>query len=182
MLKLHGTLPVLSSSTSFSYLATVTTNPDLPFDQRQGYAFMTSGGLYPLGFRAILRKKTDSPFPSSETDIFEITEDYDYLTDGDIVRLDPHSGSMRCLYRKTSPNNTILLTERCDHYCLMCSQPPKAANDTWLLDEAFALINLIPSETRNIGFSGGEPTLYGMRFIELPNYETAAAVNPQRHH
>jgi His-Xaa-Ser system radical SAM maturase HxsC len=99
--------------------------------------------------------------------VFQLSSDYDYLGEGDIVRLDPAAGVMRCLYRRGSPNNTILLTERCDHYCLMCSQPPKPADDTWLLDEAFELISLIPQDTRNLGFSGGEPTLYGSRFIDL---------------
>jgi His-Xaa-Ser system radical SAM maturase HxsC len=49
----------------------------------------------------------------------------------------------------------------------MCSQPPKEIDDSWLLDEAKALISLIPQETRTLGFSGGEPTLYGPKFIEL---------------
>ena len=32
----------------------------------------------------------------------------------------------------TARQNSILLTERCDHYCLMCSQPPKTADDDQL--------------------------------------------------
>jgi His-Xaa-Ser system radical SAM maturase HxsC len=91
----------------------------------------------------------------------------DYLDDGDIIRVDPASGSMRSLYRRHSRHNTILLTEQCNHYCLMCSQPPKNIDDSWLLTEAFDLISLIPKDTTGIGFSGGEPTLYGERLIEL---------------
>jgi len=49
----------------------------------------------------------------------------------------------------------------------MCSQPPKNVDDSWLLKEAFDLISLIPMDTERIGFSGGEPTLYGDKFIEL---------------
>jgi His-Xaa-Ser system radical SAM maturase HxsC len=48
-----------------------------------------------------------------------------------------------------------------------CSQPPKEIDDSWLLDEACALISLISPETKTLGFSGGEPTLYGHKFIEL---------------
>jgi His-Xaa-Ser system radical SAM maturase HxsC len=91
-----------------------------------------------------------------------------YLTEGDVIRIDP-SGRINSLFRKNSLHNTILLTEQCNHYCLMCSQPPKKHDDSWLMDDAMALLELIPSETVNIGFSGGEPTLYGDRFVELIN-------------
>jgi His-Xaa-Ser system radical SAM maturase HxsC len=49
----------------------------------------------------------------------------------------------------------------------MCSQPPKTAIDDHLLDQAFELIRLLPRETAEIGFTGGEPTLYGERLIAL---------------
>ena len=49
----------------------------------------------------------------------------------------------------------------------MCSQPPKKIDDSWLLKEAFDLISLIPTDTDRLGFSGGEPTLYGEKFIDL---------------
>ncbi len=63
--------------------------------------------------------------------------------------------------------NSVLLTERCDHYCLMCSQPPKEREDDWLLDNARELIRLLPPSTPGIGFTGGEPTIYGDRLLEL---------------
>ena len=33
---------------------------------------------------------------------FKLSNDYDYLDEGDIIRIDPVSGSFRCLYRKNS--------------------------------------------------------------------------------
>lgn len=74
---------------------------------------------------------------------------------------------MRTLYRRNSLHNSFLLTERCNHYCLMCSQPPKDVNDDWIIDELFEAIPLISPETREIGFTGGEPTLLGERFLRL---------------
>ena len=74
---------------------------------------------------------------------------------------------IRVLWRHQSRQNSILLTERCNHYCLMCSQPPKTANDDRLLAEAFELMRLLPRDTAEIGFTGGEPTLYGQGLIEL---------------
>src|SRR4051812_20884845 len=64
-----------------------------------------------------------------------------------------------------SEQNSILLTERCNHYCLMCSQPPRNVQDDRLLDEAIELIRLLPRSTRGLGFTGGEPTLYGTRLL-----------------
>ncbi len=49
----------------------------------------------------------------------------------------------------------------------MCSQPPKNVNDDNLLDDAFELIRLLPPTTQEIGFTGGEPTLYGESLIKL---------------
>src|SRR3546814_14065079 len=49
----------------------------------------------------------------------------------------------------------------------MCSQPPRRVQDGWLVDEIKAAIPLIDSETREIGFTGGEPTLLGERFLEI---------------
>ena len=53
----------------------------------------------------------------------------------------------------------------------MCSQPPKTVDDDWLLEEAFELVRLLPRTTRDISFTGGEPTLYGERL-----HRTAAAL------
>ncbi|WP_242596970.1 His-Xaa-Ser system radical SAM maturase HxsC [Rhodocyclus gracilis] len=100
-------------------------------------------------------------------DVYLLPEEYFYLEDGDIVRLSPKGERISILFRKNSPSNSIMLTERCNNFCLMCSQPPKRTNDDWLLDEAYDLLRMIPQNTTNIGFTGGEPTLCGKRFIEL---------------
>jgi His-Xaa-Ser system radical SAM maturase HxsC len=49
----------------------------------------------------------------------------------------------------------------------MCSQPPKDVEDSWLLGQAMAAIDLIPKDTIRMGFSGGEPTLYKEGLIDL---------------
>ena len=38
----------------------------------------------------------------------------------------PASRRFRALYRRNSSHNSFLVTERCNHYCLMCSQPPRS--------------------------------------------------------
>ncbi|MBI4001326.1 MAG: His-Xaa-Ser system radical SAM maturase HxsC [Nitrospira defluvii] len=170
MLKLQGQLPIVHASTRAPYLVMVTKNAQLPTHLKQVRALLMLPGLDPTGFKTVLAKGKEQSVGSLGSDVFEVSDDYEYLDEGDILRVDPASGSMRCLYRRNSLHNTILLTERCNHCCLMCSQPPKQADDSWLMDEAMELIGLIPPETEALGFSGGEPTLYGDRFIELLQY------------
>lgn len=167
MLKLHGQLPILHAATRAPYLVTVTKNARIPPDLKQARALLMQPGMDPTGFKTILTRGGERRAESPESDVFELSGDYEYLDEGDILRVDPSSGSMRCLYRRNSIHNTILLTEQCNHYCLMCSQPPKQADDSWLMDEAMELIGMIPPDTEALGFSGGEPTLYGHRFVEL---------------
>ncbi len=57
---------------------------------------------------------------------------FSYLANGDVIALQPHSLRFRSLYRRNSQHNSLLVTERCNHYCLMCSQPPKDIDDRWL--------------------------------------------------
>ncbi len=50
--------------------------------------------------------------------------------DGDVVLVRPEvrpgtSGRIERLLRAGSRHNTLLVTERCDQLCVMCSQPPK---------------------------------------------------------
>ena len=84
----------------------------------------------------------------------------EYLTDGDVVRLTP-SGRVNVLYRRASAHNTILTTERCNSFCLMCSQPPKPEEDAWRVDTILRLLDLVDPATNEIGLTGGEPTLLG---------------------
>lgn len=177
MLKLHGKLPILNSVRSDSYLATVVKSANAPNVLRDRRVLIRQSSEDGKGYKAILTKQLQPHESDAGSDVFTISAAHDYLDDGDILRLDPSSGAFSCLYRKNSPNNTILLTEQCDHYCLMCSQPPKNVDDSWLLKEAFDLIRLIPLDTERIGFSGGEPTLYGDKFIELLHHTRRSLPN-----
>jgi His-Xaa-Ser system radical SAM maturase HxsC len=171
MLKLRGKVQAFNKTWFEPRLLTVTSNPDLPNVLRKRYVLMLDTQIREsFGFAAtILRNcSSDGLDPSGFSEnLYVVGNDYDYLSDGDVVRLNPHTDYISSLYRRNSNHNTILLTERCNNYCLMCSQPPKDVADNWLIEEAFELIKLLPQEARSLGFSGGEPTLYGSRFIEL---------------
>jgi len=77
----------------------------------------------------------------------------------------PKTNLINRFYRSSSNSNTILLTERCDQYCVMCSQPPKA-KDYLHFDLFKEAINLI-SGPSVIGITGGEPTLYKKELFDL---------------
>lgn len=81
---------------------------------------------------------------------------YDYLADGDVIGFDHASRNFRALYRRNSAHNSFLVTERCNNYCLMCSQPPKDVDDRWILSEIKESLPLIDRATRALTFTGGE--------------------------
>lgn len=93
--------------------------------------------------------------------------EFAYLQPGDIVRIDRDRRWLNVLYRRQSRFNSILVTERCNSYCLMCSQPPKPGDDGFLLDEYLQAIPLMDHATQEIGITGGEPTLLHDRLILL---------------
>ncbi|BCY09923.1 His-Xaa-Ser system radical SAM maturase HxsC [Actinoplanes sp. L3-i22] len=111
-----------------------------------------------------------------------------HLGAGDIIAVSPTGDRVEVMWRPRSRHNSILLTERCDNYCLMCSQPPKRHDDSRLLDRAGELIRMLPADTPELGLTGGEPTVYGdgllalLRLIhsELPGTEVHLLSNGRR--
>lgn len=172
MLKLSGKVVRIHAVdvTQVKRLVKVSTNSRLPEVLRRDRAFMVSSSLVPSGFAhyLILLKDLECvPAIPSGAGYTILPDDYSYLGDGDIIRLSQGRDSVRVLFRASSPHNSILLTERCNNYCLMCSQPPKAVDDSWLLDEIEELIPLIPKDTAELGFTGGEPTTDRERFLKI---------------
>ena len=89
------------------------------------------------------------------------------LSEGDVLGIHPQSGRVRVLYRRSSRHNFFLVTERCNNYCLMCSQPPKKIDDSWLIDEIAETLALVDPATPALTFTGGEPLTEWRRFIGL---------------
>ena len=80
---------------------------------------------------------------------------------GDVIRLVEGSSRVSVLYRRGSNSNTLLATERCNSFCIMCSQPPRDVDDGWLVGEMLETISLVDRDEAQLGISGGEPTLLG---------------------
>jgi len=87
------------------------------------------------------------------------------FNEGDIVLIN-RAGEIIFLYEIKSLHNAIFATEKCNHRCIMCPQPP-------VLEEAdktplnLRLISLMDKSTLEIGITGGEPTLIGEKLFEL---------------
>lgn len=93
---------------------------------------------------------------------------------GDVVFADPSAGRISRWIRSGSVHNTLLVTERCDQLCIMCSQPPKKTH-TDLFSHFLEACVLAPQGTV-IGLSGGEPLLYKRELFDL--VERTAARRP----
>jgi His-Xaa-Ser system radical SAM maturase HxsC len=172
MLELSGKLRELDGlgANAPRSLLRVVTNAALPKVLASDAAFLCQSAEVPAGFRfymALHSNRTYLEGVPAGAPRAVLPDSASFLGEGDIVRLSPSSGSYRVVFRSRSNHVSILLTERCNHYCLMCSQPPREVNDDWIMEEVEKLIPMIPMHTREIGFTGGEPTLYGERFIRL---------------
>jgi len=90
-----------------------------------------------------------------------------HLDAGDIIHVPDDGRLVTVLWKNSARHNALLLTEQCDNYCLMCSQPPKDRDDSWLFDRARKVISLLPVGARALSLTGGEPTLHADALIGL---------------
>ena len=87
------------------------------------------------------------------------------LYDGDVVLI-TSDGRISVLYEINSCHNSIMATERCNHRCIMCPQPP-IAQEKDKTDFNLRLISLFDKSTKEVGITGGEPTLIGDNLFVL---------------
>ena len=81
------------------------------------------------------------------------------LKSNDVVNIDPYKKNLNVLLRASDTHHTLFLTNRCNNYCIMCSQPPTKHDDSWLVQQALEIIDHLSYEPMNIGLTGGEPLL-----------------------
>ena len=77
-----------------------------------------------FGTAFVFDARSDSDFAGLDT-LVCLDGRFGYLAAGDVIAFDPASRRFRVLFRRASKHNSFLVTERCNHYCLMCSQPPR---------------------------------------------------------
>lgn len=138
---------------------------------------------YPSGLPELIRLEVagapDDPVPAAQLifegkgqawfelsgHCFEIRTSEPRDVIGDVVLVNSARRVGERLIRQNSAHNTLLVTERCDQICVMCSQPPKDY-ELDLFDTYQAALFYAP-EGAVIGLSGGEPLLYKERVFEL---------------
>jgi len=148
-------------------VAKVTTDAVYPNVLRSKSIFIYDGQVaeIPSGFAAVLYRTENYPLLRDGANHILISDEYDHLTSGDIVRVTEEL-ALRVMYRRNGIN-FMLLTERCNSFCIMCSQPPRDIDDSHLLKEWLAAIPLMADDGRQIGITGGEPTLVGDALFEI---------------
>ena len=142
----------------------VSVQHDRPKGLRAREAFLITDCNFPDGFGlyiAFAKNAAALEALPSRTKTIILPDELGYLADGDVLRLWTTNNEVRVLYRRNSFHNHFLLTERCNHYCLMCSQPPKNIDDSWIVDDVLAAIPLIDPSAQEIGFTGGETDSFG---------------------
>lgn len=164
MLRLHARTNTKWDENPF--VGRVTSNGSLPAHARKRELLLVRDATtaVPEGFRGYI---SYSDFPRSEQSRLIVLPSDMHVTDGDILAIYPQTGDLRIIYRKHSRSNCLLMTERCNSKCLMCSQPPRDVNDEYLVDLYLAAIPLMSPDTVEIGLSGGEPTLLGSKLTRV---------------
>jgi His-Xaa-Ser system radical SAM maturase HxsC len=130
---------------------------------KPGESMPTGYGLYVM---------TDSgaetaPRSEAPASILKLGPELAHLSSGDIIHVPSDGRRVTVLWKNSAQHNGLLLTEQCDNYCLMCSQPPKERDDSWLFDRARKVVSLLPGDARSLSLTGGEPTLHGDALISL---------------
>jgi His-Xaa-Ser system radical SAM maturase HxsC len=128
-------------------------------------ACLLADGEAPIsGYRLYLSPSPDIDAPAPA---LQLSTDLAHLAPGDIIGITPNGNRITVLWKEAAAHNSLLLTEQCDNYCLMCSQPPKDREDAWLFERAKSVVSLLPPSARSLGLTGGEPTLRADALTDL---------------
>jgi His-Xaa-Ser system radical SAM maturase HxsC len=132
-----------------------------------------SGNIQPKQYKAIIihqNQVSATDWSAFGVPVGLVCDGLAHLSHQDIIRIEGGTNRTRVLFKRAFRHNSLLITERCNNYCVMCSQPPREADDSWIADELFRVVDLIPKDTFDVGITGGEPTLLGGKLLELIKY------------
>lgn len=153
--------------------AVATTSAVMPIEARKDYVLVAEkfGDFAEpeahIGYAAIVTTDSLPDGWNGATAVMSQLSEVSHIRQGHVVYIDPVSKLVRVVYRPESPNNTIFATDRCNSNCLMCSQPPKDVDDSYLVQHNLRMISLIKGGPPSVGITGGEPTLLGDGLIRI---------------
>jgi His-Xaa-Ser system radical SAM maturase HxsC len=147
---------------------------------RDGQAAPPGYGLYLMtgdepGNRPGTPRTARARNPEIPGPVLKLGPELAHLDAGDIIHVPGDGRRVTVLWKNSARHNALLLTEQCDNYCLMCSQPPKDREDSWLFDRARKVISLLPQGARALSLTGGEPTLHADALISLLEHSKRVA-------
>ncbi|MGZ8161402.1 MAG: His-Xaa-Ser system radical SAM maturase HxsC [Methylobacter sp.] len=150
-----------------SFIAKLTTNVALPKALRAQQILLASNPEQPIpdGFGLVLIAHDSDLSPVDNT--LRLAPELRYLKEHDVIKFYPDILKIDVLYRKDANTNSFLVTERCNSFCIMCSQPPRDIDDHYRVDDMLEALPLLHPDTHEISITGGEPTLWGDDFIRL---------------
>ena len=91
--------------------------------------------------------------------------DLEEFHEGDVVTINKE-GEITFLYEIESTSNAVFATGRCNHRCIMCPQPP-VVHEEDMTPFNMKLISLFDKKTKEVGITGGEPTMIGDKLFDL---------------
>ena len=94
-----------------------------------------------------------------------IVESIENFNEGDVVVVNKN-GEIIFVYEINSTHNSIFVTGKCNHRCIMCPQPP-VLQEKDMTPFNMQLISLFDKNTFEVGITGGEPTLIGDNLFVL---------------
>lgn len=141
---------------------------------KRGYALTISSAM-PAEVKELLESTKPEAFTSTsgtapamvvpEKMVFCLRDDLAQLHEGDVILVEPH-GHIVVLIEVQAKANYLSLTDRCNHRCVMCPQPP-VVHEKSRLEHNLRLIALMDKNTNHVGITGGEPTLVGDDLITV---------------
>lgn len=146
----------------------ITRNTELPQPLRLQSALLVDKccAQLPQGFGVILSVDPVVAASDNATHVVHLSPRLGYLVAGDVIKISP-GYRISVLFRKNANANSLLVTERCNSFCVMCSQPPRDIDDSYIVNDLLSAIPLFDRGVREIGITGGEPTLLGDNLFEL---------------
>ena len=170
MLKLsvRGNTPIRPLSIHRPTVLKITTNRNHPVALRARSCLLVDdvAEQVPDNFGCVLARKVSHENMLPTVNVLGIGPDLHYLSEGDVIRVLPNA-RIKTIYRRSARANALLVTERCNSFCVMCSQPPRDIDDEHLIDEYLEAVPLFDRSASEIGITGGEPTLLGDRLFKL---------------
>lgn len=134
---------------------------------KRGNTILVSKNINRLKYRYLAIITEDINY-SDKKKPYAVVANTNSFNEGDVVIINKN-GEITFVYEINSNHNALMVTERCNHRCIMCPQPPiLQEKDKTIFN--LKLISLLNKKTKEIGITGGEPTLIGDKLFILINH------------